>query len=94
MMDKSDRLRPVIMDAARGPVHLQRLRTTLARLERSDGMSLAELLTEAESRISHETTLIAIFQKPTPETLVDVDRLRTPRQSGRCNHQHPGHQRF
>lgn len=69
MMDKSDRLRPVIMDAARGPVHLQRLRTTLARLERSDGMSLAELLTEAESRISHETTLIAIFQKPTPETL-------------------------
>ena len=69
MRDKSDRLRPVILDAGRGTLHLQQLRTTLARLERSDGMSLAELLMEAESQISSDTTLIAIFQKATPDTL-------------------------
>lgn len=69
MMNENDRLRPVILDTARGTLHLQQLRTTLARLERTDGMSLAELLNEAESRISSETTLIAIFQKATPDTL-------------------------
>jgi uncharacterized protein (DUF58 family) len=69
MLDKNDRLRPVILDAGRGALHLQQLRTTLARLERSDGMSLAKLLAETESRISNETTLIAIFQKAPPETI-------------------------
>ncbi|WP_235034407.1 DUF58 domain-containing protein [Roseiconus lacunae] len=69
MTDKNDRLRPVIVDAGRGPAHFQKLRTQLARLERSDGMSLAQLLIEAESRISSETTLLAIFQQPTPETI-------------------------
>ena len=69
MLDKNDRLRPVIIDAGRGAVHLQRLRTTLARLERSDGMRLSELLSETESRISNETTLIAIVQKATPDSL-------------------------
>lgn len=69
MLDTNDRLRPVILDAGRGPVHLQQLRTTLARLERSDGMKLAELLAETESRISNETTLIAIVQKASPDAL-------------------------
>ncbi|QDV82221.1 DUF58 domain-containing protein [Planctomycetes bacterium TBK1r] len=69
MLDKNDRLRPVVLDASRGAVHLQQLRTTLARLERSDGMTLAELLNETESRISNETTLIAILQQATPDAL-------------------------
>ncbi|MCO8124797.1 DUF58 domain-containing protein [Stieleria sp. TO1_6] len=69
MLDKNDRLRPVVLDVGRGAVHLQQLRTTLARLERSDGMTMGELLAETESRISNETTLIAIFQKASPETL-------------------------
>ncbi|MCA9137462.1 MAG: DUF58 domain-containing protein [Planctomycetales bacterium] len=72
MLDKSDRLRPVILDAGRGPVHLHQLRSTLARLERSDGMTMAELLTESESRISNETTLIAIIQKATPDTIATL----------------------
>ncbi|MCC9602917.1 DUF58 domain-containing protein [Stieleria sp. JC731] len=69
MTNKNDRLRPVVIDAGKGPAHFKKLRTQLARLERSDGMSLAQLLIEAESRISSETTLIAIFQKATPETI-------------------------
>ncbi|OYP28844.1 DUF58 domain-containing protein [Rhodopirellula sp. MGV] len=70
--NKNDRLRPVIVDVGRGPLQFQKLRTQLARLERSDGMSFAQLLIEAESRISSETTLIAIFQKATPETIATL----------------------
>jgi uncharacterized protein (DUF58 family) len=69
MHDQSDRLRPVVLDAERGTTHLQQLRRSLARLERSDGMSFAELLGETESHISSETTLIAIFQTATPDAL-------------------------
>ncbi|WP_182868830.1 DUF58 domain-containing protein [Stieleria mannarensis] len=72
MLDTNDRLRPIILDASRGAVHLQRLRTTLARLERSDGMTLTELLVETESRISNETTLIAIVQQATPDSLATL----------------------
>ncbi|WP_235908787.1 DUF58 domain-containing protein [Roseiconus nitratireducens] len=69
MLEASDRIRPVVVDLGRGAVHLQQLRRTLARLERTDAMSLGQLLTETESRISSETTLIAIFQMASEETL-------------------------
>jgi len=69
MLDKSDRLRPMIMDVGRDAMHLQQMRRTMARLERSDGMTMDRLLIETESRISNETTLIAIFQSATPETI-------------------------
>lgn len=69
MRETNDRLRPIVMEAARGPAHLQRLRTMFARLERSDGMTFPELLIETESHISNDTTLLAIVQHATPETL-------------------------
>ena len=67
MQSESDRRRPVILKADRGPAHYQEMVRTLARLERTDALSLAELLVESESRLSNETTLLAIFQKTTPE---------------------------
>ncbi|MEO1529035.1 MAG: DUF58 domain-containing protein [Planctomycetota bacterium] len=69
MMDANDRLRPVVMEADRGTLHLQEMRRTLARLERTDGMTLPELLSETEASISSETTVVAIVQTATPETL-------------------------
>ncbi|MEM6468794.1 MAG: DUF58 domain-containing protein [Planctomycetota bacterium] len=69
MMESSDRLRPIVMEAARGTLHLAQMRSTLARLERSDGMTLSQLLEECESRISSETTLMAIIQRATPDTI-------------------------
>lgn len=69
MMTSNDRMRPVIMEANRDTVHLQEMRRTLARLERSDSMSFARLLVETESSISNDTTLIAILQMASSETI-------------------------
>ncbi|TWU01840.1 DUF58 domain-containing protein [Neorhodopirellula pilleata] len=65
----NDRLRPVIISVERGPVHLQAMIRTLARLERTDGLTLAEFLIESESRLSNETTLLVILQQAPPETI-------------------------
>ncbi len=69
MSDRNDRLRPVILKADRSTAHLQELRRTLARLERSDSMTLARLLAESESQISNETTMIVILQQASAETI-------------------------
>lgn len=66
---KSDRLRPVLMSVDRGPIHLKEMVTTMARLERTDGLTLAELLIESESRLSNETTMLVILQQAPPETI-------------------------
>ncbi|TWU02251.1 DUF58 domain-containing protein [Stieleria varia] len=63
MKSDNDRMRPVVLPADRGPVHLREVIRTLARLERTDALKLPELLMEAESRISSETTVLAIVQR-------------------------------
>jgi len=68
MRDRDDRLRPVILDADRGPVHFQELRRSLARLELSDGLSIAETVVGTQQRLSHDTTLIVMLQVCNPQT--------------------------
>ena len=58
----SDRLRPVILPVDRGPTHLREVTRHLARLERTDGLTLAEFLAESQSQLSDETTLLFIVQ--------------------------------
>ncbi|TWU24334.1 hypothetical protein Pla52o_22610 [Novipirellula galeiformis] len=69
MQSESDRLMPVTQMATRGPVALREMIRTLARLERTDGLTLAELLVEAEAKISSETTVLVILQRCSPESL-------------------------
>ncbi|WP_283430742.1 DUF58 domain-containing protein [Neorhodopirellula lusitana] len=69
MRSENDRLRPVVMDVDRGPLHLQQMTRTLARLERTDGLTLPEFLIESESRLSNETTLLVILQQAPAETI-------------------------
>jgi uncharacterized protein (DUF58 family) len=64
---RNDRLRPVVVEAGREATRLQRLRRLLARLERTDGLSMPQLLGEAQSQISNQTTLLAVMQQTTPE---------------------------
>ncbi len=68
MLTESDRLRPVVLPALRGPIHLKEITRTLARLERTDGLTLPQLLVEAEGQVSNETTLLVILQTCTPES--------------------------
>ncbi len=69
MSDENERLRPVLLAPERGPVHLAEINRTLARLERTDGLTLTELLIECESQLSSETTLLVILQQCTPESI-------------------------
>lgn len=69
MSDRNERLRPVMLSASRGPVHLAEILRTLARLERTDGLTLPQLLVECESRLSAETTLLVILQQCSPESI-------------------------
>ena len=64
-----ERLRPVLLAPKRGPLHLAEINRTLARLERTDGLTLTELLIECESQLSSERTLLVILQQCTPESI-------------------------
>ncbi len=72
MLGESDRLRPVIVGASRGPVQLAEVSRTLARLERTDGLTLPQLIAESQSRISNETTLLFIVQSCPVEALSSI----------------------
>lgn len=76
MRDRDDRLRPVIVDADRGPVHFQELRRVLARLELSDGISIAETVVNVQQRLAHDTTLIVITQRCDRQTAAMLIGMR------------------
>ncbi len=75
MRGESDRLRPVTMPADRGPLHLKEMFRTLARLERTDALTLPELLVECESDLSPETTMLFIVQKCPSESIASLVSL-------------------
>ena len=62
---KSERLRPVVLPAARGPEHFAQCHQTLARLERTDGLPLEDLLIETQSRLARDATVFVILQEVT-----------------------------
>ena len=64
-----DRLLPVVIAPSRGSVQLKEVTRTLARLDRTDGLTLPEFLLESESRLSSETTLLVIAQQCPPESI-------------------------
>lgn len=76
MRAKSDRLRPVILPPGRGPEHFVQIRKTLARLERTDGLKLPELLIEAQSRLPRDATVLVIVQEVDEPAALALGMLR------------------
>ena len=60
---KNTRLRPVILEPAKGEAHFGTMLATLARLEHTDGLELADI----PIRVSRDTTLVAVLGNVTPE---------------------------
>lgn len=75
MNERNERLRPIIVSPSRGPVQLAEVNRTLARLERTDGLTLTELLVDCESQLSAETTLLVILQQCTAESIAALISL-------------------
>jgi uncharacterized protein (DUF58 family) len=76
MLDKSDRLQPIAVETCRGPEQLVRILETLARLELTDGLTLALAIDEAVSRMPRDATVLAIVTKVSLETAVALGELR------------------
>jgi uncharacterized protein (DUF58 family) len=75
MAETTDRLEPVIIPTRRGPEQFMQMRSALARLELTDGLSLAELVGESSCRIPRDATVIAVLAHPTDEDTIVLGNL-------------------
>jgi uncharacterized protein (DUF58 family) len=76
MAEESDRLQPVGVPTRRGVEQFGRILETLARVELSDGLTLAQLAVEASSRLPRNATVIAVLGQASEETAVALGQLR------------------
>ncbi len=76
MRQRSDRLRPIVMPLGRGAEHFIQLHKALARLERTDGLKLPELLSESQSRLSRDATVLVIVQEVDEEAALALGMLK------------------
>ncbi len=76
VQSESDRLRPVVVPTQRGFEQFQQIREALARLELTDGLTLAQLVTETSSRMPRDATVIAILGDVTTEAAIALGNLR------------------
>ena len=76
MQDRSDRLEPVCVPTQQGDDQLTRILEALARLELTDGLSVAELLAESTGRIPRDATVIAVLCSASEETAIALGQLQ------------------
>jgi len=76
MRDRSDRLMPLVVETRRGVEQFHRIREVLARVELTDGLSLAQLILEAEGRLPRDATVVALLPDAPLETALALGNLR------------------
>jgi uncharacterized protein (DUF58 family) len=76
MMEKSERLQPLIVETRRGVEQLQRIRETLARVELTDGFTFAQMLAEAAPRLPRDATIVALLPRVPVETALALGNLK------------------
>ncbi|HVS40462.1 MAG TPA: DUF58 domain-containing protein [Gemmataceae bacterium] len=76
MQEESHRLQPLMVETRRGVEQLHRIRETLARVELTDGLSFADLVTETTSRLPRDATLVAVLPDVPEETAIALGGLR------------------
>jgi uncharacterized repeat protein (TIGR01451 family) len=76
MSRTSDRIQPVVVPTRKSDTQFSRILETLARLEKSDGLRLLDLLAESRDQIPRDASLIAIVGRVTLETGVALGTLR------------------
>lgn len=76
MADASDRLKPQVVATRRGPEQLMRILETLARVEMTDGLNVAQLVGEVSPRLPRDATVVAILTAVPDDTAVALGSLR------------------
>jgi uncharacterized protein (DUF58 family) len=74
--DRSDRLRPVVVETRRGIDQFQLIREALARLELTDGLTFPQLVLEMGPRLPRDATVIAVLAAVPVDTAVALGHLR------------------
>ena len=75
MREKSDRLRPVVVPTRHSNTQLTNILQTLARVEKTDGLTFSQLVTESASQLPQSATVIAILTRVTPEIAIALGTL-------------------
>jgi len=75
MRQQNERLQPLVVQTRRGMEQFQRIRETLARVELTDGLSLAELILESASRLPRDATVVALLGAVPAETALALGTL-------------------
>jgi len=75
MRENNERLQPLLVPTRRGVEQLQRIRETLARVELSNGLTFAELVSETISRLPRDATFLAVLPEVPVETAVALGNL-------------------
>jgi uncharacterized protein (DUF58 family) len=76
MREESDRLRPVVVPTQRGITQLGQVLLALARVEKSTGLTFAQLVHEAASRLPQSATIIAVLTDVSPQSAIALGSLR------------------
>lgn len=76
MRETNDRLRPVVVPTRRSGLQLNDILRTLARVEKTDGLTFSQLVLEAASDLPQSATVIAILTRATPESAIALGNLR------------------
>ncbi len=76
MRENNERLQPLLVETRRGVEQLQRIRETLARVELTDGLRFAELVSETISRLPRDATILAVLPEVPVETAIALGNLR------------------
>jgi hypothetical protein len=76
MQEDSNRLRPLIVPTRRSNTQLPQILQTLARVEKTSGLTFAQLVREAASQLPQSATVIALLTVVTPEIAIALGNLR------------------
>jgi uncharacterized protein (DUF58 family) len=76
VQEESDRLQPLVVPTRRGPEQFRRILETLARVELTDGLTLAQLVVESASRLPRDATVAAVLSTVSPEGALALGSLR------------------
>ena len=71
----NDRLRPVQVETGKGGEKMKQILETLARLEHTDGLDFAEMLSAIISKVPRDATVIPILRQVTPEIAIALGEL-------------------
>jgi len=76
LVERSERLQPLLVETRRGVAQLERVLETLARLEPTDGFTFSQLVAETASRLPRDATVLAILTDVTEEAALALGNLK------------------